>query len=232
MAYGGLVAVRDVDLLVGAGQIVGVVGLNGAGKSSLLRGISGLVPMRGECRLAGESVSGDSTATRASKGLGHVPEGRRLFPRMSVRENLEVGALGAGRRRSGDVSIQTVIDQHLPAVAGLLHRRADSLSGGEQQQVAIARALMASPTVLLMDEPSLGLSPIAVQGVANIIHGLAEAGTGIVLAEQNVSLALRLASKIYVLAFGSIVDVVDAEGAENALQYADDIYRLLTEASR
>ena len=232
VSYSGLLAVNEVSLAVGEGEIVAVVGLNGAGKSSLLRGVSGLVPMRGDCFLHGQRISRLPSAARASRGLGHVPEGRRLFPKLSVMDNLRIGALGAATR-GGDATIEKVITTQFPAVTRLLRQRGDSLSGGEQQLVAIARAMLAQPSVLMLDEPSLGLSPIATQGVSTIIQELADSGKGILLAEQNVNMALRLAQRIVVLAFGATVAVVETGDLRGSTSraIADDIYRMVTQAA-
>jgi branched-chain amino acid transport system ATP-binding protein len=151
---------------------------------------------------------------------------------MTVMDNLRIGALGS-RTGGDDRAIEGIVDRRFPAVARLLRQHGHSLSGGEQQLVAIARAMMADPVVLMLDEPSLGLSPIATLGVADVIRELADSGKGILLAEQNVNLALRLADRIVVLAFGSVIDVVDTSDLEASDQriVADEIYRVVTQAA-
>lgn len=230
VSYGGFRALRDVEFQVHSGDVVAVVGLNGAGKSSLLRGISGLVATQGHLTLGGADLGRLNVAQRAALGLGHVPEGRRLFPRMSVLDNLRVGALGRARPLHRTRVIEEVKDM-FPAIVGLLHQRADSLSGGEQQLVAIGRAVMAQPRLLMLDEPSLGLSPIATQTVARAIGDLASNGTGVLLAEQNINLALQLASQIHLIAFGELVETFDnvQDAAREPEALAHRIYSGITQ---
>lgn len=203
VAYGPITAIADVGLEVRAGAVVALVGTNGAGKSSLLRAISGLVPLAaGKCILNGQDVSRLAPHKRALLGLAHVPEGRGLFTRLTVMDNLRAGAPKASA---------ALIRQRFDAVAVIFPKLADrreqtsgSLSGGEQQMVAIARALMSEPSVIMLDEPALGLAPIMVDQVADTIRQLAAAGKAILLAEQHVDLAVRCADEINVLILGKV----------------------------
>jgi branched-chain amino acid transport system ATP-binding protein len=204
--YGALEAVRNIDFSVEGGQIVTLIGANGAGKSTTLKAIIGLVgAASGSIRFDGVDVTGIGAAVRVAAGLSLSPEGRRLFGRMSVQENLLVGAHGirdaAGIRRSLD-EIYTLF----PRVLERRSQLAGSLSGGEQQMVAIGRALMASPRLLMLDEPSLGIAPKIVAEIAGAIQRInAEKGMAIVVVEQNARLALRLAHQAYALDHGEIV---------------------------
>ena len=203
--YGRIQALRSVSLTVGDGEIVALIGSNGAGKTTTLRTISGLVrPARGEVVLDGVAVHTLGAEKIARLGVGHSPEGRRLFTRMSVRENLEMGAFA--RRDTtelrGDYERVYTLFPRLRERQGQL---AGSLSGGEQQMVAIGRALMAKPRVLLLDEPSLGLAPILVDAIFEVIKEINSAGTTVLLIEQNARLALATARRGYVLETGSIV---------------------------
>ncbi|MCB1431598.1 MAG: ABC transporter ATP-binding protein [Alphaproteobacteria bacterium] len=203
--YGKITAVREVSMHVGEGEIVTLIGTNGAGKTTLLRTISGLnKPAEGDILLGGQSISGLAPERINGLGIAHVPEGRRLFPHMSVFDNLELGAFqrndADGVRRDMDM-----VMEHFPKLRERREQMAGSLSGGEQQMVAMGRAIMSSPKVVLMDEPSLGLSPIMCQEIAKIIRQIHEMGRTIVLVEQNARLALSLAQRAYVMETGKVV---------------------------
>ena len=203
--YGGIVGLQALSLEIGAGELVGLFGANGAGKSTALKAILGLVPLRGgRVVVNGEDVTGRPAHVVARRGVALVPEGRRIFKRMSVRENLQVGAVA---RASSETA------RGIDEVFGLfprLHERqrqlAGTLSGGEQQMLAIGRALMSAPDFVLYDEPSLGLAPMVVESVVTVIERLArERGIGGVLVEQNVDAALGIVARGHVLARGRTV---------------------------
>ncbi len=206
VCYGQLEAVHDVSLRVGDGEIVALVGSNGAGKSTTLKAMMGLKNLaRGELRWDGQSIAAMPAAGRVARGIALSPEGRRLFPRMTVMDNLELGAYttrcAATRRRTLDM-----IYGLFPRVQERRTQMAGSLSGGEQQMVAIGRALMAQPKLLLLDEPSLGLAPKVVAEIAQAVERLnRESGLSIVLVEQNARLAMRLSHRAYVLERGEVV---------------------------
>ena len=202
--YGRVQALRDVSLTVGAGEIVALIGSNGAGKTTTLRTISGLIrPARGEVFLRGEPISGLGSEKIARLGVGHAPEGRRLFSRMTVRENLDMGAYSRGDRSGVRADFERVYEL-FPRVKERSNQLAGSLSGGEQQMVAIGRALMARPTVLLLDEPSLGLAPIVVDSLFEVVREINQGGTTVLLIEQNALLALNTAARGYVLETGAV----------------------------
>jgi branched-chain amino acid transport system ATP-binding protein len=203
--YGSRVALSGISLDVAPAQIVSLVGSNGAGKTSTLRAIMGLrSPSKGEISFGGARIDGMSTPEIVARGIALSPEGRRVFPRMSVHDNLFVG----GYLQPQGAHLQKSVEQMFDFFPKLRQRRsqmAGSLSGGEQQMLAIARALMAAPKVLLLDEPSLGLAPIMVQEIGRLIQTInKEQGLSIVLVEQNASLALRLCHYAYVLENGRI----------------------------
>jgi branched-chain amino acid transport system ATP-binding protein len=202
--YGRIQALRGVSLTVGDGEIVALIGSNGAGKTTTLRTISGLVrPSKGEVLLDGKEIHHLGAEKIARLGVGHSPEARRLFSRMTVRENLEMGAYA----RAESSELQNDFERMYTLFPRLRERQAQiagSLSGGEQQMVAIARALMARPRVLLLDEPSLGLAPILVDAIFAVIREINAAGTTVLLIEQNARLALATARRGYVLETGSI----------------------------
>jgi len=202
--YGGIVAVRGIDLRVEEGEIVALLGANGAGKTTTLRAISGLLPIRaGEVAFEGKSLRKCSPDTIARLGIGHVPEGRRVFTRMTVRENLELGGYAIASSRD----LARRIDEALaifPRLAERISQRAGTLSGGEQQMLAIARALIARPRLVLLDEPSLGLAPLVVAQIFEVLRDIHKRGTTIVLVEQNARAALALADRGYVLRSGAI----------------------------
>jgi len=202
--YGGIVALRGVDLHVEEGEIVALLGANGAGKTTTLRAISGLLPVRaGEISFAGASVRRRSPDAIARLGIGHVPEGRRVFTRMTVRENLELGGYAIASHREVAARIDEVL-AIFPRLHERIAQRAGTLSGGEQQMLAIGRALIARPRLLLLDEPSLGLAPLVVTQIFEVLRDIHKHGTTIVLVEQNARAALALADRGYVLRNGEI----------------------------
>ena len=219
--YGRVQALHGVSLTVNEGEIVALIGRTGAGKSTTLRTLSGLArPARGEVLLRGERISGLGSEKIARLGVGHAPEGRRLFSRLTVHENLEMGAYSR-RDRAGIRSDFDRVFELFPRVKERSSQLAGSLSGGEQQMVAIGRALMARPTVLLLDEPSLGLAPIVVDSVFAVIREINQGGTTVLLIEQNALLALNTARRGYVLETG----VVAIEGPAQDLLRSPDVQR-------
>jgi branched-chain amino acid transport system ATP-binding protein len=198
----GAAMLDGISLAVGAGEVVALLGANGAGKSTLLKAIMGLIPSRGAIRLGEAEINGLSPVRRARRGLGYVPEGRRLFPGMSVRDTLLVGTRRGGRPAAERLS--TVLEV-FPDLRSRLPTPAWQLSGGQQQMLAIGRALMGAPQVLLLDEPSLGLAPMLVDELLARTRALAAEGVGVLLAEQSVARALGVASRVYALAQGRIV---------------------------
>ena len=203
--YGAIHALQGVDLSVEAGQIVTLIGANGAGKSTTLRTISGLIrPSAGSIRFAGQSLLGKAPHEIVRAGIAHAPEGRGLFANFTVAENLEIGAY-ARTDRAGIARDRERVLAIFPRLRERLDQSAATLSGGEQQMLAIARALLARPRLLLLDEPSLGLAPQVVQTIFQIIREINAAGTTILLVEQNAHLALRTAHYGYVLEVGRMV---------------------------
>ncbi|GGE34487.1 ABC transporter ATP-binding protein [Agaricicola taiwanensis] len=205
VSYGPVVAVHDVSLSVPKGKILAIIGANGAGKSSTLKAIIGLIkPRSGEIRFEGERIDGLSAPDIVARGIALSPEGRRVFPRMSVMENLTLG--GYLQRDKGVVSrTLELIFHHFPRLKERRSQAAGSLSGGEQQMLAIGRALMAQPRLLLLDEPSLGLAPIMVQEVARVIVDINKSeGISVALVEQNAKLALKLSHEAVVLESGEV----------------------------
>jgi branched-chain amino acid transport system ATP-binding protein len=197
--YGGIRAVSGIDLQVGEGELVCLIGANGAGKSTTLKAICGLVAGRsGRIRYAGEDISRAQVHELPRKGLVMVPEGRGIFAQLTVDENL---AMGAYARSGGDPGEQY---ERFPRLKERRHQVAGTLSGGEQQMLALARALMARPRLLLLDEPSMGLAPLMVARIFELVRDIAREGVTILLVEQNARLALELASRAYVLESGSI----------------------------
>ena len=202
--YGGVAAVRELDLEVGPGEIVGLIGPNGAGKSTTLHAIMGAAPVvGGDIRLAGRSLRGRSPEAIARSGVALVPEGRRIFAELTVEENLRLGLSGRRTRDGIDEAIEEVYAL-FPVVREFRRRQAGSLSGGQQQQLAIGRALVASPDVLLLDEPSLGLAPKIVDLVFDALAGIRESGISVLLVEQRAQRTVAFADRTYLLANGRV----------------------------
>jgi branched-chain amino acid transport system ATP-binding protein len=204
VSYGPVAAVRGVSLAVRAGEVVALLGANGAGKSTLLRTISGLIrPRAGRVHLAGRAIDWLSPSRIVRLGIAHAPEGRRIFGSLSVADNLRLGA-AARRERTGLAEDRERLLDLFPILRERLHQAAGTLSGGEQQMLALARALMAKPRLLLLDEPSLGLAPLVVRAIFDALAGLKRDGVTMLLVEQNVAAALELADRAYVLRTGEI----------------------------
>ncbi len=205
VSYGDIQALWDVSMEVNEGSIVTMVGANGAGKTTLLKTISGLVrATKGDILLEGKSITHLSPEQVVDHGLVHVPEGRRLFGQLTVIENLRLGAYIPRVRQKFDQSLERVFGL-FPVLKNRKEQKAGSLSGGEQQMLAIGRALMAEPKILMLDEPSLGLSPILVRTIFQLIDALNKQKTTILLVEQNVNQALKIAQQAYVLKTGKVV---------------------------
>jgi branched-chain amino acid transport system ATP-binding protein len=204
--YGPIMALRGVSFTVPAGAIVTILGANGAGKTTILKTVSGVMdPQKGSVTLEGRPIHGLDPDRVARLGLSHVPEGREVFPFLSVRENLRMGAY-ARRDTAAVAQDLEMVTEYFPVLASRAEQRAGSLSGGEQQMLAIGRALMARPKVMLLDEPSLGLSPKLVKDIFDIIRRInRERGVTVLLVEQNANLALQTADYGYVLELGRIV---------------------------
>ncbi len=203
-SYGRVGVLVGVSLHVDEGEIVTLIGANGAGKTTTLRAISGLVRIvRGTIRFAGADIANVTPDEIVRRGVGHSPEGRRVFARMTVRENLELGAYTRSSRREFDEDFERVLDV-FPRLRERLEQKSGTLSGGEQQMLAIGRALMSRPRLLMLDEPSLGLSPILVETIFAVIREINARGTTILLIEQNARQALAIANRGYVLETGRI----------------------------
>ncbi|MFI7383665.1 ABC transporter ATP-binding protein [Streptomyces sp. NPDC049813] len=227
VGYGPVRALRGVTLQVPQGAVVAVLGGNGAGKTTLLRAVSrtlgfhGGTVTSGEVRFAGRRISGHSADRVVAAGVCQVPEGRRVFARMTVADNLRAGALGSTGSRADKAAALRRVHELFPVLADRAHQRAGLLSGGEQQMLAVARALMAGPRLLLLDEPSLGLAPLMAARIADTVREINAQGVSVLLVEQNAALALRLASHAYVLEVGEIT----LHGPADELADSDEVRR-------
>src|SRR5688500_6216979 len=210
VCYGVISALQDVSLEIDRGEIVTLIGANGAGKTTLLRTISGLIkPNCGSIVFEGEQLVGMPAHRIVSAGVNHVPEGRQVFPHLTVKENLLLGSYQQSSRQQIARDMDRCFDR-FPVLAERREQRAGTLSGGEQQMLAIGRALMARPKLLLLDEPSLGLAPLIVRKIFQIIREINSAGTTVFLVEQNAHMALAIAHRAYVLQTGRVIKSDDA----------------------
>lgn len=209
--YGNIQALKGVSMEINEGEIVTLIGANGAGKSTLLKTISGLLkPKQGKVLFEGDSIGGKAAQAIVKMGISHVPEGRRVFANMTVAENLELGAY-LRKDKDGIHKDMEKVYELFPRLLERIKQQAGTLSGGEQQMLAMGRALMAKPRLLLLDEPSMGLAPLLVKQIFNIIQEISESGTTILLVEQNANLALSIADRAYVVETGRIVLSGNAE---------------------
>lgn len=208
--YGAIHALKDISLEVNEGEIVTLIGANGAGKTSTLRAISGLVhPKSGEITYNGKNIKGVPAYGFVNMGIAHVPEGRKIFSNLTVMENLEMGAFNRKDKDGIKKDLDMVFDK-FPRLKERTWQPGGTLSGGEQQMLATARALMSRPKMILMDEPSMGLAPLLVREIFSIIKEINKTGTTVLLVEQNAHMALSIANKAYVLETGNIVHSGDA----------------------
>ena len=213
--YGTVVAVHDVSFRLERGAVLGLIGANGAGKSSTLAAISGIVrPLKGEIRLHGDSILDVPIENRAGLGLALVPEGRHIFPSFTVEENLRLGLLGRRDRTGTDSALEGVYAL-FPVVREFRRRTAGELSGGQQQQVALARALVSDPDVLLLDEPSLGLAPSIVDDITEALSAIRKTGVSILLVEQRAQFTVGFADRTHVLRGGRIVLTLTPDDAHD-----------------
>jgi branched-chain amino acid transport system ATP-binding protein len=212
--YGGAIVLKGISFHMEEGSIVTLIGANGAGKTTCLRAISGVKPISsGEICFKGQRIDRDTPRRIAQRGIAHVQEGKRLFPRMTVLENLEMGAFMRKDRDGIERDLQRVIS-HFPILEERKRQKAGSLSGGEQQMLAFARGLMMGPKLLLVDEPTMGLAPILIQELAKAMLEINQEGESILLVEQNAAIALKLARKGYVFETGK--DLLDNEYVKKA----------------
>ena len=218
-AYGKISAIRDISIAVPEGKIVTIIGANGAGKTTTLRAMSGMLPVTsGEITFEGKRIDGLPASKVVAHGIAHVPEGRRIFPDMTVEKNLRTGAFLRKDKDEIEADLEGVYDR-FPRLRERRGQRAQTMSGGEQQMLAIGRALMSQPRLLLMDEPSKGLAPVIVEEIAKIIEEINAQGLSVVLVEQNAELALDLADLAYVLETGNCT----LEGPANELHENDHV---------
>ena len=219
--YGMIQAVRNVDFTVNEGEIVSLIGANGAGKSTILKTLSGLIhPSEGEIVYLGENIASTSAKKIVEKGLVQVPEGRHVFPGLTVKENLELGAFLRKDNEEIQKDMEAVFER-FPILKERKDQDAQTLSGGEQQMLAMGRALMSRPKLLLLDEPSMGLAPIFIREIFKIIQEIQKTGTTVLLIEQNAKMALSISNRAYVLETGSVV----LSGTGQELLESDEIQK-------
>ena len=219
--YGMIQAVRNVDNTVNEGEIVSLIGANGAGKSTILKTLSGLIhPSEGEIVYLGENIASTSAKKIVEKGLVQVPEGRHVFPGLTVKENLELGAFLRKDKEEIQKDMESVFER-FPILKERKDQDAQTLSGGEQQMLAMGRALMSRPKLLLLDEPSMGLAPIFIREIFKIIQEIQKTGTTVLLIEQNAKMALSISNRAYVLETGSVV----LSGTGQELLESDEIQK-------
>ena len=219
--YGMIQAVRNVDFTVNEGEIVSLIGANGAGKSNILKTLSGLIhPSEGEIVYLGENIASTSAKKIVEKGLVQVPEGRHVFPGLTVKENLELGAFLRKDKEEIQKDMEAVFER-FPILKERKDQDAQTLSGGEQQMLAMGRALMSRPKLLLLDEPSMGLAPIFIREIFKIIQEIQKTGTTVLLIEQNAKMALSISNRAYVLETGSVV----LSGTGQELLESDEIQK-------
>jgi branched-chain amino acid transport system ATP-binding protein len=214
--YGKSLAIRDVSLVVPEGIVISIIGANGAGKSTVMKALMGLVPLSsGEIYFMGQKISGKQTSEIVKRGITLVPEGRQLFPYLSVLDNLYLGA-DMRKDKQGIAQSLEEVYKLFPRLKERVNQKAGTLSGGEQQMLAIGRGLMANPKLLCMDEPSLGLAPLVVELLGEVIKNINKRGVSVLLAEQNVHLALGVASKGYALQVGKVILEGDVDTMKNS----------------
>lgn len=219
--YGMIQAVRNVNFTVNEGEIVSLIGANGAGKSTILKTLSGLIhPSEGEILYLGENIASTSAKKIVEKGLVQVPEGRHVFPGLTVKENLELGAFLRKDKEEIQKDMEAVFER-FPILKERKDQDAQTLSGGEQQMLAMGRALMSRPKLLLLDEPSMGLAPIFIREIFKIIQEIQKTGTTVLLIEQNAKMALSISNRAYVLETGSVV----LSGTGQELLESDEIQK-------
>ena len=219
--YGMIKAVRNVDFKVNEGEIVSLIGANGAGKSTILKTLSGLIqPSEGEIVYLGENIASTSAKKIVEKGLVQVPEGRHVFPGLTVKENLELGAFLRKDKEGIQKDMEDVFER-FPILKERKDQDTQTLSGGEQQMLAMGRALMSRPKLLLLDEPSMGLAPIFIREIFKIIQEIQKTGTTVLLIEQNAKMALSISNRAYVLETGSVV----LSGTGQELLESDEIQK-------
>ena len=219
--YGMIQAVRNVDFKVNEGEIVSLIGANGAGKSTILKTLSGFIhPSEGEIVYLGENIASTSAKKIVEKGLVQVPEGRHVFPGLTVKENLELGAFLRKDKEEIQKDMEAVFER-FPILKERKDQDAQTLSGGEQQMLAMGRALMSRPKLLLLDEPSMGLAPIFIREIFKIIQEIQKTGTTVLLIEQNAKMALSISNRAYVLETGSVV----LSGTGQELLESDEIQK-------
>ena len=219
--YGTAEAIRDISISVAEGEVISVIGANGAGKSTMLKAISGLIPISsGSIQFLDKKINGMKTEKIVALGIAQIPEGKKLFPYMSVQENIKLGAY-LRKDKDGIYEDMNTVYTLFPRLKERANQKAGSLSGGEQQMLAIGRALMTKPKLLMMDEPSLGLAPIVIDQLAEVINDINKSGISVLLVEQNAGLVTKVSQKCYVIEVGKVV----LQGNINELMADDSVRR-------